>query len=292
MKILRLASPLSWLLAVGGGLRPAAAIDAPGAVAQENSEVTFHAAPKPLPPGAVTGDWPTFLGPTYNLASPETRLLKEFPPEGLRVVWEMKKGEGFAAPVVMGERLILFHRVGTEEVVDCLRPADGKRYWRFSYPSGYEDRYGFNKGPRASPVIGDGRVFTFGAEGTLHCLDLQTGRVQWRRDILTEFKVPQNFFGVGATPLLEGGRLIVNVGAPGGPCVAAFDAATGKQLWGAGDAWGPSYASPVPAVVHGQRRVFVFAGGESKPATGGLLCLDPANGKVDFAFPWRGTRYE
>jgi len=104
--------------------------------------------------------------------------------------------------------------------------------------------------------------------------------------------VAPNFFGVGATPLVEGDKLIVNVGAPGGPCVVAFDTATGRQVWGAGDTWGASYASPVAAVVHGRRRVFVFAGGESKPATGGLLGLDPENGKVDFAFPWRGTRYE
>src|SRR3954468_2275459 len=80
--------------------------------------------------------------------------------------------------------------------------------------------------------------------------------------------------------------------ASGGPCVAAFDTKTGRMVWGAGAEWGPSYASPIPATVLGQRRVFVFAGGESRPATGGLLCLDPATGAVDFAFPWRGRRVE
>ena len=97
---------------------------------------------------------------------------------------------------------------------------------------------------------------------------------------------------VGATPLIEGDLLIVNVGAEKGPSVAGFDLKTGKMAWGAGTQWGASYASPVPAVVHGKRRVFVFAGGESRPATGGLMCIDPANGAVDFSFPWRGRRYE
>ena len=83
-----------------------------------------------------------------------------------------------------------------------------------------------------------------------------------------------------------------NVGAPGGPTVAAFDTGTGKEVWRAGTMWGPSYASPVPAVVHGQRRVFVFAGGESSPPTGGLMSIDPANGRVDFSFPWRSRSYE
>jgi outer membrane protein assembly factor BamB len=86
--------------------------------------------------------------------------------------------------------------------------------------------------------------------------------------------------------------LIVNVGATGGPCVAAFDVKSGRQVWGAGDEWGPSYATPTPAVIHGKRRVLVFAGGESKPPTGGLLVIDPASGHVDCTFPWRGTRRE
>ena len=65
--------------------------------------------------------------------------------------------------------------------------------------------------------------------------------------------------------------LIFNVGAPGGPCVVGLDKATGREAWRAGKEWGPTYASPVPAVVYEKRRVFVFAGGESNPPTGGPL---------------------
>lgn len=265
-----------------------------GAVAapQPNPDVTFHAAPKPLPAGAVTSDWPAFLGPTHDMASPETKLLKEFPPGGPRLVWEMKKGDCYGAPAVAGERLVLFHRVGNEAVVDCLNALDGRRYWRFASPTAYQDRYGYNQGPRCSPVIAGDAVFTFGADGQLHCLELETGKVRWQRDILKEFKVKQNFFGVGATPLVEGDKLIVNVGAPGGPCVAAFDTRTGKMLWGAGTEWGPSYATPAAATMNGRRRVFVFAGGESEPPSGGLVGLDPVTGKIDCTFPWRGRRFE
>lgn len=259
---------------------------------QNNPEVIFHSAPKPLPAGAVTSDWLSFLGPTHNMFSPETKLLKEFPKDGLKPVWEMKKGDGYASPAIAGERIVLFHRVEDKEVVDCLNALDGRRYWQFSYPAKYRDRYGLPPGPRCCPVIADGRVYTFGVTGLLHCLNLQTGQMLWKRDILPEFNIKPNFFGVGATPLVEGDRLIVNVGADGGPCVAAFDTRTGKLVWGAGTDWGPSYASPIPATMYGKRRVFVFAGGESNPATGGLLCIDPANGKLEGTFPWRGTRYE
>jgi outer membrane protein assembly factor BamB len=82
------------------------------------------------------------------------------------------------------------------------------------------------------------------------------------------------------------------VGAPGRPCVVGLDKATGREVWRAGKEWGPSYASPVPAMVYEKRRVFVFAGGESKPPTGGLMSIDPATGKVDFTFPWRSRSYE
>jgi len=127
----------------------------------------------------------------------------------------------------------------------------------------------------------------------LHGLDLKTGQVVWKRDVLADFKLEPNFFGVGSSPLLENDLVILNAGAKGA-CVIALAPKTGKVVWAAPAPkdWGPSYASPVPATVQGQRRVFVFAGGESQPASGGLLCINPADGSVDFAFPWRGKRYE
>jgi outer membrane protein assembly factor BamB len=256
-------------------------------------DLTFHAAPKPLHKDAKTTNSPGFLGESHTPVSAETRLTADL--TNLKPVFEVQKGTGYSAPAVYGDRLILFHRLKDEEVVDCLHPETGQRYWRFAYPSEYRDRYGYTNGPRCTPVIdaGNSLVFTFGAEGKLHALDLAAGRPLWKRDLLAEFKLEPNFFGVGATPLLDGGRLIVNVGARGA-CVIGLEPRTGKVAWAAKapNDWGPSYASPIPATVHNLRRVFVFAGGESRPATGGLLCLDPATGAVDFAFPWRGRRYE
>ena len=256
-------------------------------------ELIFRAAPKSLPKDAVTVDSPGFLGLNHSPFSVETKLRPDL--KDLAIVWETEKGTGYAAPSILGDRLILFHRLKDEEVVDCLHPDTGQRYWRFTYPCEYQDRYGYTNGPRCTPVIDEERslVFTFGVEGKLHALDLKTGQVLWKRDILAEFKLDPNFFGVGSSPLLENGQLIINVGAKGA-CVVAFDAKTGKAQWSsaAPKNWGPSYASPIPATVHNQRRIFVFAGGESRPATGGLLCINPADGSVDFAFPWRGRRAE
>lgn len=257
-----------------------------------NTDVRFHKKPKPLAKGAVTQDWPWFLGPTHNGVSAETKLSHKFGFSGPPLVWEMKKGTGYSSPSIAGGRLVFLHREGNQEIVECLKPDTGERYWRYQYPTSYQDRYGYNNGPRASPVIDGDRVYTLGAEGKLFCFRLATGQILWKRDLLKEFKIPQDFFGVTGTPLLEGDRLILNAGVPRGPTVIAIDKMNGRMLWGAGEEWGASYASPIPATVHGKRRVFVFAGGESEPPTGGLIALDPANGAVDFSFPWRSKSYE
>jgi outer membrane protein assembly factor BamB len=254
-----------------------------------SGQTRLHGKPKALPDGATTHDWASFLGPSHNAVSTETKLSRRLPPP---LVWELSKGTSYASPAIVGDRLVYIHRLRNEEVVVCLHPETGATAWEFRYETMFEDRYGYNNGPRASPVIDGGRVYTTGAEGKLHCLELESGRVIWKRDLRAEYRVPQDFFGTSSTPLVDDRLLIVNVGAPGGPCVAAFDTGTGREVWRAGTQWGPSYASPVPAVVHGQRRVFVFAGGESRPPTGGLMSIDPATGAVDFELPWRSRTVE
>jgi outer membrane protein assembly factor BamB len=254
-----------------------------------SAQAKVHAKPKPLAKDAITHDWTSFLGPAHNATSTETRLSRTLPPP---LVWEFPKGTSYASPAVIGDRLLFVHRAGDEELVECMHAETGARNWTFRYPTDFEDRYGYNNGPRCSPVIDGDRVYTVGAQGQLHCLDVRSGKLVWKRNIAAEYKVPQDFFGTASTPLVEGTLLIVNVGAPGGPCVVGLDKMTGREVWRAGREWGPSYASPVPAIVHGKRRIFVFAGGESTPPSGGLLAIDPVTGRVDFSFPWRSRSYE
>lgn len=257
-----------------------------------HANVTFHQAPKPLAEGAVTHKWTSFLGPTHNAVSTETKLLKDLSDNGPPLVWELAKGTSYTSPAISGDRLVYLHRVGDKERIEGLDPQTGELYWQFEYDTDFSDRYGYNNGPRASPVIDGDRVYTYGAQGKLQCRRLDNGELIWQRDIAREFKVKQGFFGVSGAPLVEGNLLIVSVGAPGGPTVAAFDKLTGQMQWGAGDEWGAGYSSPLPALVHGERRVFVFAGGESRPPTGGLMMLEPLTGRIDLTFPWRSKTYE
>ena len=262
------------------------------------AQTQVHRPARPLSVDAVTDDWPAFLGPTHNAVSGETRLRRDLPPP---LLWEFAKGTGYASPAIASGRLVFIHRLADEEVVECLDPESGSTHWRFRYATAYRDRYGYNDGPRSSPVIHAQKVYTMGAEGKLHCLDLPTGRRVWMRDLREEFGVSQDFFGRASTPLVDvdgdtdvdtpAGRLIVNIGAPDGACVVALDLGSGEEIWRAGE-WGPSYASPTPATFHGERRVCVFAGGESQPPAGGLLVLDPATGAIDFQYPFRSRTHE
>jgi len=230
---------------------------------------------------AVSADWPQFLGSERNGSS--AQVVKPWPAAGPPVVWRKQVGQGFSAPVVSGDRLILFHRIGDRETVECLDARTGKPLWSYGYPSRYRDDFGFDEGPRATPAIAGGRVHTFGAEGVLHALDLASGKKLWEADTHRRFGVAKGFFGAACSPLVEQGRVLVNVGGTKGAGIAAFDAATGQVAWTAtNDEAG--YASPVAATLGGARQALFFT-------RNGLVGVDPATGKVRFEFRWRSRSH-
>jgi len=223
-------------------------------------------------------DWPQFLGPERTGVYRGPALAETWGPQGPRLVWRKAVGAGFSGPVVAQGRVILFHRVGSEEVVESLDARTGATQWRYAYPTSYRDDFGFDEGPRAVPVVSGGIVYTFGAEGQLHAVDLAKGTRVWSEDTMRRFKVPKGFFGAAGSPLVEDGRVLANVGGPNAGIVA-FDARSGKVLWTAtGDQ--ASYSSAAGATIGG-RRLAIFL------TRAGLVGLDPAAGTVLFQRPWR-----
>jgi outer membrane protein assembly factor BamB len=229
-------------------------------------------------PPAPGADWPQFRGPSRDGTSTEKGLLAAWPEKGPPLLWDREVGEGYSGPVVAGDRLILFHRVDDKEVVQCLDAASGKEGWKYSYATAYKDDFRKGDGPRSTPVIAGKRVYTLGAAGMLTCLDLESGKKVWARPLHEDYRVNKNFFGVGTTPLVEGGLVLVNVGARGAGIVA-FASDTGKAVWKATDQ-GASYASPVAATMGGVRHALFFT-------RDGVVSLDPKSGKVRFQKRWR-----
>jgi outer membrane protein assembly factor BamB len=208
----------------------------------------------------LAADWPQFLGPSRDGISPGSASVKTWSSKGPPVLWQRQVGEGYSGPVVSGNRLILFHRLGDSETVDCLNATTGKDLWKLEYPTHYQDQLGKGNGPRATPVISAKHVITLGAGGRLCCLDLEGGTKRWSRSINEEYHVPQNYFGVGSSPLIvttEGrGLVLVNVGGRDAGIVA-FALEDGKEIWKA-TSDGASYASPILAKVAGTPRAVFF----------------------------------
>jgi outer membrane protein assembly factor BamB len=255
------------------------------------------------PPGEIVcrrlagDDWPCFLGPTGDNQSAERGLTPEWPEEGPKIVWQISLGTGYSSPVTSDGRLFQFDRQGGHARLRALESETGKPLWQFEYPSDYVDSFGYDNGPRASPVVDGDRVYTFGAEGMLHCVDSQTGKLVWKIDTIADFGVVKNFFGVGSTPVVFQDLLIVQVGGsgaegaavgdrlerarPDGSAIVAFDKRSGKVKYKMGDELA-SYSSPALAKVGGRQWCFLFA-------RGGLMGFDPGKGTLDFHFPWRAS---
>jgi outer membrane protein assembly factor BamB len=250
-------------------------------------------------------DWPSFLGPTGDSKSTETGMVVPWTEGKPRIVWQEELGIGYGIGSVAAGRYFHFDRFdrragfGSARLT-CREAETGKELWRFEYVSVYEDMLGYNNGPRASPVIDGNRVYIFGVEGMLHCLRATDGHVLWKVSTTEKFGVMQNFFGAGSTPAIFGDLLICMIGGspPNSPSlynsngniqgnssgIVAFNKFTGAVEYSVTNELA-SYASTKLATIDGRPWCFMFC-------RGGLVGLDPRNGKVDFEYPWRAELLE
>ena len=223
-------------------------------------------------------DWPQLLGPARNGVYTGTNLLRAWPKEGPQVIWRKDAGEGFSGPVGASNRVVLFHRIEDAERVECFEAASGRQLWSFAYPTAYRDDFGRGDGPRATPTISGNRVFTYGAEGILHCIDFDMGKKLWSVDCKAEFGARKGFFGIACSPLVAGGLLLLDVGGAKAGLVA-FDRETGKVAWKTAPGE-TSYSSPAMATINGKTHAFFFR-------REGLEAIEPGTGKALWEFPWR-----
>ncbi len=229
-------------------------------------------------PVAAGADWPQLHGPARDGHSAETKLDWDWPKGGPRVAWKVDTGAGWAGPVVSGEHLILFHRVADNEIVQCLNPATGKEKWKHSYPTKYRDDFGFDDGPRATPTVAGGTVFTLGPNGDFSAVELATGKKLWHRNLLADYRAGKGFFGAACSPLVMKDTVLVNVGGTGAG-VVGFNVADGKEVWKSTDD-GASYSSPVAAEIDGKPAAVFLT-------RAGLRVIDPVGGKSLYDFPFR-----
>jgi outer membrane protein assembly factor BamB len=138
-------------------------------------------------------DWPWFLGPKHTGESSETNLNLDWSKAVPPTVWKQSVGTGYSAPSVLGERLVVHHRMGDEEIISCRSVTDGDEIWKYAYASTFQDPYGYNNGPRCSPILTTEHCIALGAEGMLVCVTMSDGKLIWEKDLRKEFSLPEWF---------------------------------------------------------------------------------------------------
>jgi outer membrane protein assembly factor BamB len=237
-----------------------------------------------LPALGLAADWPQWRGPSRDGVVPGLPPRTAWP-EALKPGWKVNVGIGHSSPVVAGGRVFVFTREAEDEVVRSLDLDTGRVLWRQAYAAPYTMNMAavsHGKGPKSTPVVADGRVFTYGISGILTAMDAATGRVLWRKEFGARFKETSPLYGSAMSPMVDRGRLVVHVGGSGSGALVAFDPATGNVLWEwKGD--GPGYSSPVLADLAGVGQVVTFSETHLlavSAETGALLW------KLPFTTPW------
>ena len=242
---------------------------------------------------AVADDWPQWLGPQRDGVWREQGVVEKFPPGGPPVRWRTPVGAGYSQPAVAQGKVYVTDRVlkpgaanpenpfdrrsvpGVERVL-CLDAKDGKVLWQDEYDAPYTVSYA--SGPRATPAVTGGKVYTVGTEGHVRCYDAATGKVLWKGSLKLSDDAPTPIWGFSASPLVDGNKLICL--ADGVNAVAvAFDKDTGKLLWKSLTSREPGYCPPVIYEHGGVRKLILW-----HPKA--LAAVDPETGKELWSHPF------
>jgi outer membrane protein assembly factor BamB len=225
-------------------------------------------------------DFPQYLGAGRNARIDGGPVLatdwKRTPPQ---VLWRQPVGAGWAGFAIVGNRAITLEQRGGREVVLCLDLSSGGLLWEHADEARYESSLG-GEGPRTTPTVVDGRVFTFGATGILNCLTLDQGKLVWQRRMAEEAPGALPDWGYAGSPLVHAGKVIVSAGQGDGRSMRAYRVEDGAPVWAAGSQ-AAGYASPMIFAPEGVPQVIGFN-------LRAVTAHDPATGEVLWEHPWGG----
>jgi outer membrane protein assembly factor BamB len=233
----------------------------------------------------AVADWPQWRGPNRDGQAVGFDAPATWPKE-LTEGWQVEVGLGHSSPVVVDRKIYVFSRRGDDEVLACLSLADGKELWQHGYPAPYQVNAVaamHGKGPKSTPAVADGRVFTFGISGILTCWDAKNGKQLWQREFSKQFPKTSPLYGAAMSPALVDERCIVHVGGHDKGALVALDVKTGQTLWTCIED-GPGYASPVIVTLDEVRQVVT----QSQRA---CIGVDLEEGKLLWKIPFQ-TEYD
>ncbi len=246
------------------------------------------------PAEPAASDWPQWMGPRRDGVWREDGLVKKFPAGGPKEVWRVPIGGGYAGPAVAGGKVYVtartldkgesdpenpFKRTNSKgkEQLHCLDAKTGKELWKDEYDCKYTMSYPC--GPRATPVVNGGKVWTLGGMGDIRCLDAGTGKLIWSKSLTKDYKAGVPVWGFSCHLLLDGDNIITL--AARNPAVIALNKDTGKEVWRALkiDSADIGYCPPTILTFGGKRQLIIW---HPESVNG----LDPASGKTLWTHEW------
>jgi outer membrane protein assembly factor BamB len=227
-------------------------------------------------------DWPQWRGANRDGKATGFTAPKEWPKELTRK-WKVSVGLGDASPAVVGDKLYVFARQGSDELIRCLDAASGKELWSEKYEATQVSGPAApHSGPRSSPAVADGKVVTLGVGGVVSCVDAANGKMLWRKD---DFSGAWPKFYTASSPIVTDGLCVAQLGGESSGGIVAYDLASGAQKWKwTGD--GTAYASPVVMTADGTRMIVTLTAKK-------IVGLGVADGKLlwEAPFPAQGRAY-
>ncbi len=222
--------------------------------------------------------WPQWGGANRDFMADAKDLASAWPESGPKRLWTKDLGAGYSSIAFVDGRLYTMCCRGDDEVVVSLDAKSGETVWENKYaaplPEGMDPQFG--RGPRSTPLVVGGRVYTLGVGGRLQCLDQKTGAVIWAHDLVSEAGAKSPDFGFASSPLAYKNSLIAVVGGPG--CgVMSFDLASGSVLWRKHD-FVNTYSSPITIAVDGKDEIVLLVDRE-------VVGFDPTSGDIEWRFP-------
>lgn len=236
----------------------------------------------------MAGDWPQILGPDRNGVAADETLATRWPADGPPLLWQRPIGRGYAGIATQKNQAILFYRAdragNDEEILEAVRLGDGSSLWKLGWKAHFTPIiFPAEDGPLCVPLIHEDRVFAFGGGGDLVAAELASGRLIWSRDLYRQYRrrggtIDFGYFGAGSSPILQGDRLLVNVGGRAEAGIIAINCDNGKNIWQATNEEA-SYSAPVACTVDGERHVIFVTRYHT-------LSINPQDGRVRFRFPF------
>ena len=230
-------------------------------------------------------DWPQFLGPDRNSASPEKGILRSWPSGGPQVLWTVNVGPGYGGPVIKDGKVYLLDRDDkTGDIMRCFDFSNGKELWKFSYEAPGSVMF---PGSRSVPAVDGKYVYSCGHNGDLYCIDINTHKPVWNKNIWTDFggtKLP--IWAITQNPLIYGNLVIVSAQAPEAG-VVAYNKLTGNMVWKTPYLGNESYSSPSVVKIDGKDHIVIVVsstnpvGNRDLPQTSGrVVGMEPLTGKI------------